>query len=341
MKNKWLMLLGSIWLFCPILLLAQPIPVGTVLKTRDLPIHDPVMIKEGSTYYLFATGMGISVFSSSDLKTWIKEAPVFAQAPAWAVDAVPGYKGHTWAPDISYHNGQYYLYYSASAFGKNTSCIGLAVNKTLDPLSPDFKWVDLGKVVQSVPVRDQWNAIDPNLIVDEASRPWLVFGSFWSGLKMVSLGDDFKTVNDRSTWYAVAARPRTGVASDTSAGNGAIEAPFIYNKDGYYYLFVSWDFCCKGPQSNYKVVVGRSKQIHGPYLDRNGVSLQQHGGSLVAQGDATDWYAVGHNAVVQDGNRDLLLMHGYDRKDKGRSKLIIRVLQWDESGWPSLGEDIK
>jgi arabinan endo-1,5-alpha-L-arabinosidase len=322
------------------MLYAQPMPVGTVLKTRDVPVHDPVMIKEGSTYYLFATGMGISVFSSTDLKSWTKQPPVFSEAPAWAVDAVPGYKGHTWAPDISYHNGQYYLYYSASAFGKNTSCIGLAVNKTLDPHSPHFKWVDLGKVIQSVPVRDQWNAIDPNLIVDDAHNPWLVFGSFWSGLKLVSLGDDFKTVTDRSTWYAVAARPRSATA-DTSAGNAAIEAPFIYKRAGYYYLFVSKDFCCRGPQSTYNVVVGRSTSVQGPYLDRNGLSLQQNGGTLVAEGDATDWFAVGHNAVVRDDDRDLLIMHGYDRNDKGRSKLIIRVLTWDAAGWPSLGENIK
>ena len=60
--------------------------------------------------------------------------------------------------------GLYYLYYSVSAFGKNTSCIGVATNKTLHPSSPDYKWTDHGKVIQSVPGRDMWNAIDPNLV---------------------------------------------------------------------------------------------------------------------------------------------------------------------------------
>ncbi len=112
-----------------------------------VPAHDPVMIKDGNTYYVFCTGFGITVYSSPDMKTWTRRAPVFAKAPQWAVDAIPGFRGHIWAPDISYHNGKYYLYYAVSAFGKNTSCIGLAVNKTLDSTSADYHWQDLGKVI--------------------------------------------------------------------------------------------------------------------------------------------------------------------------------------------------
>src|SRR3990170_2662507 len=155
------------------------------ISSQNIRVHDPVMIRQGSTYYLFCTGIGISVFSSADMKNWKKEKSVFNAPPAWAVEKIPGFKGHIWAPDISLHNGQYYLYYSVSAFGKNTSCIGLATNKTLDPSSPDFKWVDHGKVIQSVPGRDLWNAIDPNLAFDDEQKPWLVFGSFWSGMKLV------------------------------------------------------------------------------------------------------------------------------------------------------------
>ncbi len=84
----------------------------------QVPVHDPVMINEGSTFYLFCTGFGIAVWSSKDLQNWKKEEPVFGRAPQWAVDTIPNFKGHIWAPDISFHNGQYYLYYSVSAFGK-------------------------------------------------------------------------------------------------------------------------------------------------------------------------------------------------------------------------------
>ena len=102
-------------------------------------VHDPVLaIGEDGRYYIFSTGVGVGVMSSADLKTWRQEPSVFDREaiPQWAKDTVPGYWGHTWAPDISYRNGQWYLYYSCSTFGRNGSTIGLAINKTLDPTSP-------------------------------------------------------------------------------------------------------------------------------------------------------------------------------------------------------------
>jgi len=118
-----------------------------------------------------------------------KEKPVFDTLP-WAVQAVKGFTNHIWAPDISFYKGQYYLYYAISAFGKNTSCIGVATNKTLDPSSPDFKWTDHGKVIQSYPGKTNWNAIDPNIIADKKGNAWMTFGSFWDGLKQVRLKKD-------------------------------------------------------------------------------------------------------------------------------------------------------
>lgn len=308
--------------------------VGTIKPTRQTAVHDPVLIKEGNTYYLFCTGMGISVFSSTDLQNWKKEKPVFAAAPQWAVDAVPGYRGHTWAPDIAYFNNKYYLYYSVSTFGKNGSCIGVAVNKTLNPSSPDFKWEDLGKVIQSFPGKDQWNAIDPNLIIDEKNVPWLSFGSFWSGLKLVKLNSDLKTIAQPERIFSIAARAK-GSGNDSSGGN-AIEAPFIFKKGEYYYLFASWDYCCRGEKSNYKVVVGRSKQVTGPYLDKNAVTMTANGGTLVLEGDAKEWFGAGHNAVYHADGKDYIIYHGYDAQDKGRSKLLINELTWDKEGWPTL-----
>src|SRR4249919_222554 len=84
----------------------------------NISVHDPVIIKQDSVYYIFCTGRGISVWSSVDMKEWKREKPVFDTLP-WAVQAVNGFKNHIWAPDISLYKGQYYLYYSVSAFGKN------------------------------------------------------------------------------------------------------------------------------------------------------------------------------------------------------------------------------
>ena len=125
--------------YCIIPLLFLALSTRAQQPSPAISVHDPVMIKQDSLYYIFCTGFGISVWSSPDMKNWKKEKPVFTTAPSWAVQAIPGFKGHIWAPDISYHNGQYYLYYAISAFGKNSSCIGVATNKTLHTSDPNYK----------------------------------------------------------------------------------------------------------------------------------------------------------------------------------------------------------
>lgn len=307
---------------------------GTVTPTRQTPAHDPVMIKAQDKYYLFTTGNGINMFSSADMQNWRREKPVFTEIPAWIHKALPNYKGMSmWAPDISFHNGLYYLYYAVSAFGKNTSCIGVATNVTLDSASPVYQWVDKGMVIQSIPGRDMWNAIDANVVIDENNTPWLAFGSFWSGMKMVKLNADLISIAHPQVWYTIAARPRNLFTADSTSGDGAIEAPFVFKKDNYYYLFVSWDYCCRGEKSDYKVVVGRSKQAIGPYFDKSGKDMAKNGGSLVVEGDNVEWFGVGHNSAYTFSGKDYLVYHGYDAKDRGKSKLIISSLQW-ENGWP-------
>ena len=133
---KYLFCLFLILQSCNLFAQTKPVTNDTLIN-----VHDPVIIRQDSMYYIFCTGQGITAFSSPDMKHWKQLKPVFDKAPQWAVDAIPSFRGHIWAPDISYHNGQFYLYYAVSAFGKNTSCIGLATNKTLDPSSKNFKWV--------------------------------------------------------------------------------------------------------------------------------------------------------------------------------------------------------
>ncbi len=296
-------------------------------------VHDPVMTKVGSTYYLFCTGPGITGWVSTDLINWTQTDPVFAEDPTWAKDVAPGFNGHIWAPDITFYNGKYYLYYSVSAFGKNTSAIGLTTNTTLNPDDKDFKWVDQGIVIQSVPNRDMWNAIDPNLVFDDDGTPWLAFGSFWSGLKMVKLNKDLKTLAKPEEWVAIASRDINTGASGEDAGDGAIEGPFIFKKGDFYYLFVSWDYCCRGIESTYKVVVGRSKNVTGPYLDKDGKKLSEGGGSLVVEGNE-DWHGIGHCSAYTFDGKDYFFAHGYDASDDGRPKLRVMEMKWTPDGWP-------
>lgn len=267
------------------------------------------------------------------MKNWKFEKPVFDKAPQWAVEAIKGYNGHTWAPDILYHNGLYHLFYSCSAFGKNTSAIGHATNPTLDPSSPDFKWTDHGKVIQSVPNRDMWNAIDPNIIIDEDGTSWMTFGSFWDGIKLVKLTPDLNGVAQPEEWHSLCRRPRSFDLPEDEAGDGAVEAPFIMKHGEYYYLFVSFDYCCRGLKSNYKVMVGRSKTVTGPYLDKEGKALNRGGGSLVVQGNK-DYAGVGHNAAYHLDGKDYFIFHAYSVAEEGAPKLIIREMTWTPDGWP-------
>lgn len=302
-------------------------------------VHDPVMAFEDGKYYIFATGNGISVMSSSDMKTWKEEKPVFAKAPEWAVNAVPGYRGHTWAPDIYYSDGLWYLFYSCSAFGKNTSAIGVAVNKTLNPESPEFLWEDRGMVVQSVPGKDNWNAIDPNLVVDKKGTPWLCFGSFWDGIQMIKLGSDMQSPAKKAKFMTVSRRKYSS-AKDVKelsgeANDNAVEAPFIVRNGDYYYLFVSFDYCCRGLNSTYKTAVGRSKKITGPYIDRNGKKMGEGGGTVLLEAD-DDYAGIGHCSVYEFGGQWYIVAHAYSKAHNGASKLFIRKMKFDAEGWPVL-----
>lgn len=305
-------------------------------NTTSPMVHDPVMIKHDNTYYLFCTGRGVTVMSSKDMKEWKMEKPVFAEAPQWAVKLIPGFRGHIWAPDIIFYQGQYHLFYSCSAFGKNTSAIGHATNPTLNPSDPAFKWTDHGLLLQSVPERDSWNAIDPNIIVDDNGTPWMDFGSFWDGLKLVKLTKDMSAIAHPEEWYSISRRNYRPVKDNyTVTNDNAVEAPFIMRHGMYYYLFVSFDYCCKGNKSDYKIAVGRSEKVTGPYLDKEGRSLSAGGGSVVLQGNE-QWAGVGHCAAYHFDNKDYLIAHGYSIPEEGASKLVIREIHWDKNGWPTV-----
>ncbi len=270
---------------------------------------------------------------SKDLTTWKLCGHVFDTIPGWIHKESPGTED-LWAPDISYYQGEYRLYYAYSLFGKNTSGIALATNKTLDPKRPDYKWVDKGLVLRSV-ASDDFNAIDPNFIVDKQRRSWLAFGSFWSGIKMRRLDTEGKLSSEDAQLYSLAAREKPANAAPAKPGLPAdwqaVEAPFIAEHGTYYYLFVSWDLCCRGVKSTYHTMVGRSKQITGPYVDRNGKPMMQGGGTEVLQANQV-WLGPGGESILLGKPEDLLVFHAYDAKT-GKPALQISTIDWG-SGWP-------
>jgi arabinan endo-1,5-alpha-L-arabinosidase len=313
-------------------LLAAQSREGLLVGAPD-PTAVTVKDAAGKTvYYAAATGRGVQLLRSTDLRHWERIGRVFAEdVPDWAARDVPGTQG-IWAPDLSFHDGRYYLYYSVSTFGSQRSVIGLAVNRTLDPASADYRWEDRGKVIESSKETTDFNAIDPALLVDQDGR-WLLFwGSYWTGLKVVEVDPATGKPRPDATIQPVAARPDTKPP--------AIEGAFPIFHDGYYYLFASWDSCCDGAKSTYKVVVGRSRTATGPYVDAAGKPMLDGGGTLVLQGDER-WRGPGHNGVLTDGASQWMVHHTYDMRNLGAQRILqVRPLTWTDAGWPKVGEPI-
>jgi arabinan endo-1,5-alpha-L-arabinosidase len=299
----------------------------------NFPVHDPCIIRRDDIYHVFSTGHlhdpeGLLPWrTSSDLVEWKLQGRVFEQIPKWAREEIPETRG-LWAPDIAHYDGRYYLYYSVSTFGSNHSAIGLATNSTLDPTSNDFAWRDEGLVIKSTK-GDDFNAIDPNHIVDADGNRWLALGSFWSGLKLFPLDQRSGKVRSNETRkFSIGSRPAPEGAPQ------AIEAPFIVLRDGFYYLFASYDYCCRGVSSSYYTVVGRSRSITGPYVGRDGKSLNDGFGTLLMRGDR-QFRGPGHCAVLKDGDADYLVYHAYDAEHEGRATLRVARLEWRD-GWPTI-----
>lgn len=310
--------------------------------------HDPSIIKEGNTWYVFATDPNpqehFPVRCSQNLEHWKLCGHVFADIPEWIKKDSPDTKV-LWAPDISYFNGEYHLYYAYSLFGKNTSGIALATNKTLDSSSPDYKWIDHGLVLRSL-ATDDFNAIDPNLIIDTSGKAWLAFGSFWSGIKMRQLDAKTGKLSPTNTkLYSLATRARPKDAAPAPAGLPpdweAVEAPFIIHHGDYYYLFVSWDLCCRGTKSTYHTMVGRSRQVTGPYVDATGKAMMQGGGTPLLVANSKWLGPGGESLLVQKSGDIIIVFHAYDAHT-GKPALQISTIAWRD-GWPhaALQGDLK
>jgi arabinan endo-1,5-alpha-L-arabinosidase len=309
-----------------------PSSLNERMRGEFAPVHDPAVIRAGGWIYVFSTntdhetGGYIPCRRSRDLVSWEKCGFVFPAIPAWARTTVPGTRG-IWAPDITRVGDRYLLYYAVSTFGSNESVIGLATNATLDPGAPGYHWSDEGLVVRSRR-QDDFNAIDPNLSVDREGRYWLAWGSFWHGIEMVRIdaATGKRRAGDERSW---------SLARRTVERNGttAVEAPYIVDRGDWYYLFVSFDQCCRGADSTYRIVCGRSREITGPYVDAEGRALMDGGGSPVIDADAR-FKGPGHNSMLRDDGRDYLVYHAYDSARAGVPTLRISPVDWTADGWP-------
>ncbi len=316
---------------CFLLLLAAT--SSSAQAPRAMPLaHDPSsIIRDGGLYYVFVTGPGIPFLSSPDAQTWTRRGSVFAALPPALVDLAPGNDGvEAWAPDIIKLGQTFYLYYAVSHWNSFASVIALATNTTLDPADPAYHWQDRGLIVRSNGTEDL-NAIDPGVILAPDSTLWLSFGSYHGPVDLIQL--DPKTglrIRQDSPTFIIA---RDSEASD------------IIAHDGFFYLFVNHGSCCKGSESTYRIHVGRSKKITGPYVDRKGKPLTKKPGEsfLVSEGDR-----IGPGHFRKDPGRrsrrrrrgrtgtlqhPLRVRTGSPRQiDAGRRNAAL-VLRWVAGGW--------
>ncbi|MFI0355993.1 arabinan endo-1,5-alpha-L-arabinosidase [Actinomadura sp. 9N407] len=290
------------------------------LVRGDIGVHDPTMIRTADgTYYTYSTHNGLEARSSTNRIDFAGAGAALPNGASWA-RAYSGDARELWAPDVSYQGGRYLMYHSASSFGSNNSAIGLAISDTGRPGS----WRDRGRVITSSS-RNDYNAIDPQLTVDAEGRWWLAFGSWWTGIKMIRIDPATGNRHSDRTVRSLASRTRTDLG---------IEAPHIVRHGDFYYLFTSWDLCCRGSASTYRIMVGRSRSITGPYTDRGGRALTGGGGTEVLATHGSRVIGPGGQSVLRDGDQDLLVYHYYDRADGGRHKLGVNHLGFDSAGWP-------
>jgi arabinan endo-1,5-alpha-L-arabinosidase len=278
----------------------------------NLGTHDPTIINENGVWYEFQTGPGIYGKVSYNGGTFWEPLPsVLPNGLSWWRNYVPNQQGiDVWAPDAKYHNGRVWMYYSVSTFGSRTSMIGLLSATSIASNS----WRDDGLVIRTTD-SSNYNAIDPDLVIDASGAPWLSFGSWNSGIKLTKLNSSMKPTG---SLYSIASR------------SGGIEAPTIVYRSGYYYLFVSTGLCCQGTNSTYQIRYGRSTSITGPYVDKNGTSMTNGGGSLLDGGNSR-WVGPGGQDIA---GTSVIARHAYDATDNGAAKLLINTLNWS-NGWPS------
>ena len=278
-------------------------------------LPDPTVIKADDGYfYLYATEniRNVPIYRSENLVDWRRVGTAFTDRTR--PQMVP--KGNIWAPDINLINGKYVMYYSKSTWGGEWEC-GIGVATADRPSGP---FTDVGKLFISSEIGVQ-NSIDPFYIEEDDGSKYLFWGSF-RGIYGIQLSDDGLSI-------------KPGAQKVQIAGT-LTEGTYIYKHDGYYYLFGSAGTCCEGLNSTYRVMVARSENLMGPYVNKSGRPALENNFMLVMQ-KSNKVVGPGHNSeiVQDDAGQYWMLYHGFDAADPdGGRKVYLDQILWDKDGWP-------
>lgn len=278
---------------------------------QSLP--DPTVVRAADGYfYLYATEdtKNVPIFQSKDLVKWKQVGTVFRD------DTHPKFVdgGAVWAPDINYVGGRYVLYYALSVWGGEWTC-GIGVATADSPAGP---FTDRGKLFISSEIGVQ-NSIDPFFISD-GGHNYLFWGSF-HGIYGIELSSDGLSV-------------LPGAVKQKIAGT-MMEAAYIHKHGGYYYLFGSNGTCCEGADSKYQIIYGRSENLFGPYVNKEGQSMMDNHFNVLIKGDAI-FAGPGHNAefMEDDNGDDWMLYHAFQKANANAGRqLMLDKVEWRD-GWP-------
>lgn len=298
--------------------------------------HDPMVLEIGGKLICLTTGNGGNMKSSTDFKSWKNEGALIPSPPEWLKKAVPEHRS-IWAPDAVKIGDTIRVYFCASRFfGGNDSVIGFMENKNFNANRPHDGWTDGGKVIESSKAnKDHWNCIDPDVLVDQTGRQWLYFGSYYSGLYVVELDPVSGKIKEGCVPLSV--------ANNKASRENALEGPCATFRDGYYYLFVSYGLAAQGVRSTYQMMVGRSRNPNGPFVDASGKAMEE-GGHVNILKTSPPMFSPGHNEIMKyhDG-RWFTSYHYYDGRKYwtdgkwGLPRLQVRELLWSTDGWPLPG----
>ena len=288
---------------------------------------DPTVIRTDEGFYLYATQTNsywIPIYFSKDLVNWEFKRSAFRNATKPNPDVLPG-GGAFWAPEIRYINGKYVLYFSWAKWGDGS--ISYTAVATSDSPVGDFL------NAKPLLITDDFgsNCID-QFYYEEDGKKYMFVGSF-NGIYVTELTDDGLSVKRGADGKPVLKKQVCG---------RAFEGTNIYKKGKYYYLFASINNCCpnNGMDSKYKVVVGRSENLLGPYVDRKGKDMLDNSWELVLEGDGETFFGPGHNSIIipDDAGTDWMIYHSYVKENGavgGRLGMLDRIV-WSADGWPTI-----
>jgi beta-xylosidase len=318
------------------LLLLAAASVSAAILTGATGSHDPSrMINCNGTYYMYSTGGGMKY--STDRLHWSSGAsPLARGTPASVRNVIPSTRG-IWAPDVIFYNNKYYLYYSVASSGPSNNAIGLITSPTLNPSAPDYKWTDMGMVAIHFNKADHKAAIDPCPFIDASNHLWMSWGSGYGDGTSSSDPNIFITRLDDTTGLASATD-----TNDYPVALGHIEGSFVYYHNGYYYLFWNSGGCCNGARSSYTIHMARSRNVTGPYMDRNGVVNSAAtiflASTVLKNGINGNEHGPGQLGIISENGIDRCTYHYYP--DNGRSVIGMETIIWGADGWPACAADL-